>query len=263
MSKLFRVLIVFLMALSLPMTSAFAHNNYGKDYDRHHGKDTLVALGDSAPFGYSPHRNNDRPAKYAFPYLIGAKADLKVQNLAVPGWKTDDLLDALDTDKRFRHAVKKADYVILNIGGIDFIELLKAAHAESRGDNKLFHKLLAQKLANTDVFDNLNEIIKEIRSLTDAPIVLYNLYNPFQVKDPFHQVVDRYLPQINEGYKKLADSNKKVKLANADKAFGDNQAKYVFPKDVHPTKAGHVRLAKIGLRALKHEYSHHHHHHHH
>lgn len=255
MSKLFRFLIVFLMALSLPMTSAFAHNGHGKDFH----KDTLVALGDSTPFGYSPNRNNNRPAEYAFPYLIGAKADLKVYNLAVPGWKTEELLTALEKDKSFRKAVKNADYVIVNVGGIDLIEILQAAHVESRGDTKLFHKLIEQKLATSDIFDNLGEIIEQIRSLTDAPIVAYNFYNPFQVKDPLHQVADRYLPQINAAYKNLVDSYSHVKLADAYKALGDNQAKYIIRGDVHPTKAGHVKLAKIGLRAFSRDFAHHHH----
>ncbi|MDN7240929.1 GDSL-type esterase/lipase family protein [Planococcus sp. N028] len=258
MSKLFRVLFVLLMALSLPLTTAFAHNDHGK----HHDKDILVALGDSVPFGFSPHRNNERPAKYAFPYLMGDKADLKVYNFAVPIWKTEDLLAALDENKKFRQAVRKADYVTVNIGGIDFLEILQEAKVESRGDSKKFLQLLEQKLAKTDVFDDLREILKEIRSLTDAPVVLYNIYNPFQSKDPFHKVAEHYLPQINAVYENLADDFKNIELADAYKAFDDSQAKFVIRGDVHPTKAGHVKLAKIGLRALDLDHARHQHHHH-
>ena len=252
MSKLIRIFIVLMMALSVPMSTAFAHNDHD---DR--GKDSVVALGDSVPFGYSPYSNNERPAKYAYPYLIGDKADLKVTNLAVPGWQTDDLLAALETNKKFRKAVKRADYVTVQIGGNDFLEVLRAAYAESQGNNELFHKLLQQKLASSDAFADLSQIIGEIRSLTNAKIVLYNLYNPFQVNDPFHHVANLYLPQLNAVYKGLADSDKNVKLADTYNAFGDNQAKYVFPGDIHPTKAGHVKLAKIGLRALSRDYAHH------
>lgn len=252
MSKLIRFLIVFVLALSLPMTTALAHN------DHHgHGKVTLVSLGDSIPYGFSPDRNNARPAHYAFPYLIGDKADLKVRNLAVPGWTTDDLLTALQENKKFRQAVRRADYVTVNIGGNDFLEILRSAYAESRGDTELFHKLLQKKLATTDAFNNLRSIIAEIRYLNHEPVVLYNVYNPFQQNDPFHQIADQYLPQINAAYKALADSYKHVELADAYSAIGDHQAKYVIPNDIHPTKAGHARLAKVGLRALTHVHVHH------
>lgn len=253
MSKLIRILIVLMMALSLPMTTAFAHNDH-KD----HGKDTLVALGDSVPYGYNPNSANKRPAKYAYPYLIGAKADVKVHNLAVPGWQTDDLLAALESNKKFRKAVKRADYVTVQIGGNDFLEILRAAQAESKGNQKKFHKLLQYKLSKTDAFDNLSAIIKEIRSLTKARIVVYNLYNPFQVNDPLHQVADNYLPQLNAMYKDIADSYKRVSLADAYSAIDDKQAKYIFKGDIHPTKAGHMILAKIGLKSLKRHYAHHH-----
>ena len=253
MSKLIRILIILMMALSLPMTTAFAHNDH-KD----HGKDTLVALGDSVPYGYSPFSDNKRPAKYAYPYLIGDKADVKVQNLAVPGWQTDDLLAALQSNKKFRKAVKRADYVTVQIGGNDFLEILRAAQAESKGNQKKFHKLLQYKLSKTDAFYNLSEIVKEIRSLTKAQIVVYNLYNPFQVNDPLHLAADTYLPQLNAMYEDIADSHKRVSIADAYWAIGDKQAKYIYKGDIHPTKAGHAALAKIGWKALKRHYAHDH-----
>ncbi|WP_052131600.1 GDSL-type esterase/lipase family protein [Planococcus sp. CAU13] len=255
MSKMLRILIILMMALSLPLSTAFAHNGHHGHHD--HGKDNLVALGDSVPYGYAPDRNNAKPAHYAYPYQIGKYADLKVHNLAVPGWQTDDLLYALENNKKFRQAVKRADYVTVQIGGNDFLEVLRAAQLESKGDMKKFHRLLQHKLAKSDAFDNINEIIKEIRSLTKARIVLYNLYNPFQLNDPLHKVADMYLPQLNAMYKNIADSYKRVSLADAYRAFGDNQAKFVYKGDIHPTKAGHAALAKIGLKALKREYAHH------
>ncbi|MGI2326919.1 GDSL-type esterase/lipase family protein [Planococcus sp. YIM B11945] len=252
MSKLARIFIVFLMVFSLPVSSAFA-NGY-----HNHGKDSLVALGDSIPFGLSPHRDNDRPANYAFPYLIGDKADVRVHNLGIPGLQTDDLLGALETNKKFRQTVRQAEFVTVTIGGNDFLEILNKAKAESRGNSKLFHQLLAKKLASSDVFDDLREIIHELRSLSDGEIVLYNVYNPFQVKDPLHRVADQYLPEINEEYEELADDFRDVELTDAYKAFGNNQEKFVIRGDIHPTKAGHVKLAKIGFRAFERDYTHHH-----
>lgn len=246
MSKLFKVIVAVLLALSLGTPTAFAHQDHGHG----HGKDSLVALGDSIPFGYNLTKNNDSPAKNAFPSLIGNEADLRVRHLGVPGWQTTDLLTALETNQKFRQAVRHADYVTVNIGSNDFLEILRSANVESGGNQQKFRELLTFKLANSDVFDNIAAILEEIRSLTDAPIVLYNIYNPFQVNDQLHQVSDLFLPQINAKFAQLADAYDDVELADAYSAFGDNQAKYVFPRDIHPTAAGHKVLAAIGLEAL-------------
>lgn len=250
MNKLFKLFSALLIVLTFATPTAFASNDHGKDHGFHHGKDLLVSLGDSIAFGYGLSKDIGTPSKAAFPYLIGDKADLRVRNLAVPGWQTDELLAALDNNQKFRKAVKHADYVTVTIGSNDFLEALRIANVESGGDLALLEKLLAQKLAQSDAFDNLADILEEIRSLTDAPIVLYNIYNPFQVNDPVHQLADRILPQLNANYALLAGDFHNVELADAAAAFGDKQAKYVIKGDVHPTAAGQKLLAKIGLRAL-------------
>lgn len=250
MKKLFKLFSALLIILTFATPTAFASNDHGNGHGKDHGKELLVSLGDSIPFGYGLSKDIGVPSKSAFPYLIGDEADLRVRNLAVPGWQTDDLLAALDTNKKFRKAVKHADYVTVTIGSNDFLEALRIANVESGGNPALLEKLLAQKLAQSDAFDNLADILEEIRSLTDAPIVLYNIYNPFQVNDPAHQLADRFLPQLNATYALLAGDFYNVELADAAAAFGDNQAKYVIKGDIHPTAAGQKVLAKIGLRAL-------------
>lgn len=116
MNKLFKVIAAVLLALSLGTPTAFAHQDHGHG----HSKDSLVALGDSIPFGYNLTKNNSSPAKIAFPSLIGDEADLRVRNLGVPGWQTTDLLTAFETNQKFRQAVRRADYVTVNIGATIF-----------------------------------------------------------------------------------------------------------------------------------------------
>ncbi|MDN7247032.1 SGNH/GDSL hydrolase family protein [Planococcus shenhongbingii] len=246
MNKLFKIFTAVLIALSLGTPSAFAKSDQGKE--------SLVALGDSIPFGYNLSQKNNNPAKIAFPSLLADEADLRVRNLGVPGWQTQDLLTALETNQKFRQAVSHADYVTVNIGNNDFLDILRTANAESGGNPLLFRQLLAQKLSNSDVFANVADIIEEIRTLTDAPIVLYNIYNPFQVNDPLHQVADQFLPQINAAFAGIANAYSSGVLADAYSAFGDNQAQYVLPGDIHPTAAGQQVLAEIGLQALNANY---------
>lgn len=215
-------------------------------------KESLVAVGDSIPFGYNLGQTNQNPAKTSYPYVIGKLTDLRVRNLGVPGWQSDQLLTALQTNQKYRQAISHSDYVAVTIGSNDFLEILRAAATESGENQLLFQQILQQKLEESDVFENITQTIQEVRSLTDSPIVLYNVYNPFQLTDPLlHNVSDVFLTQIiNPAFAVLAFSYQDVYLADAYNAFGNDQARYVLPGDIHPTEDGQAKLAEISLQAF-------------
>lgn len=242
MKKITKSLAVLILATSVATPSVFAKSDQGKE--------SLVALGDSIPFGLNLGQTNQNPYKASYPYLIGDEGDLRVRNLGVSGWQSDQLLDALERDQKYRQAVNHADYVTITIGNNDLLQILREAATESGGTQPLFQQLLIQKLAADDVFANITRAIAETRSLTDSPIVFYNVYNPFQVTDPLHYVADSVLPFINQTLAILAASHDNVYLADAYSAFGNNQASYVIAGDIHPTAAGQQLLAEIGSAAF-------------
>ncbi|HSI65960.1 MAG TPA: GDSL-type esterase/lipase family protein [Planococcus sp. (in: firmicutes)] len=242
MNKITKSLAVVVLAASLVSPSAYAKSDQAKE--------SLVALGDSIPFGLNLGKTNQNPYKAAYPYLIGAEEDLRVRNLGVSGWQSDQLLDALEDEQKYRQAVAHADYVTITIGNNDLLAILRAAANESGGDPALFQQLLLLKLGTSDVFDNISAAINETRSLTDAPIVLYNVYNPFQVTDQLHYVANSVLPIINQTFAALAANGENVHLADAYSAFGNDQATYVIAGDIHPTAAGQQVLAEIGSAAF-------------
>lgn len=242
MNKISKTLAVALLATSVvsPVVSAKSDQ----------AKESLVALGDSIPFGYNLGQNNQHPAKAAYPYLIGMEENLRVRNLGIPGWQSEQLLDALEDEQKYRQAVSHADYVAITIGNNDLLQILREAGDESAGNPALFQQLLGKKLQADDVFSNIAAAIAETRSLTDAPIVLYNVYNPFQLTDPLHNVADAILPGINKTFAALAASSEDVYIADAYTAFGNNQEAYLIRGDIHPTAAGQQILADIGSNAL-------------
>lgn len=160
------------------------------------------------------------------------------------------MLKALQTDQNYRQTIRHSDYITLTIGNNDLIAILRAVSIESNGDSTLYEPLLRQKLAASNVFGNVAQVITKTRALTDSPIVLYNVYNPFQLNDPLHYLADAFLPQINAAIAGLTFAAPNVYLADADGAFGNNQASFVIQDDVHPTAAGQAVLAEIGLNAL-------------
>ncbi|WP_404450603.1 GDSL-type esterase/lipase family protein [Virgibacillus necropolis] len=246
MSKIFKSLTLVLLVSLLFSSTAFAKSN--------NAKESLVALGDSIPYGFNLGQNNHAPSKYAYPYLIGDDGDLRVRNLGVPGWQTDQMLTALKSDQKYRQAVRHADYIVLTIGNNDLLQALKVAQVESNGNPLLFMQFLQQQIKDSNLFGNIGGIIKETRSLTDAPIVIYNVYNPFQPDDPLHVVGAKILPAINKNFMDLTTYYNalygNVLLADAYAAFGRDQAAYVLPNDVHPTIQGQIKLAEVGLDAL-------------
>ena len=61
--------------------------------------------------------------------------------------------------------------------------------------------------------NNFNQIIQEISTLTDAPIVVYNIYNPFQLNDPMHFFANQLLTIIVNPAIKLVVSQSNAKLS--------------------------------------------------
>lgn len=229
--KIMTTLSVVALAGSLLSTSAFAAEN--------NGKESLVALGDSITYGYNLGKNNDHPSKKAFPYILGEELNLRVSDLGVPGWTTIQLLAALQNNEMFQESVKHADKITIDIGSNDLLQ----AFADGNVTN--------QEVA--PILNNLKSIILKVRSLTDAQIVVYNIYNPFQVTDTYRHVMGNFLlqainPQIQAVVASLHDSE--VSVADAYDAFGQNQAIYVRANDIHPTVEGQEQLAAIGYKAF-------------
>ncbi len=237
-------------------TTAFAKNE--------HAKKSLVSLGDSIPLGYNLGQNNHAPSKLAFPYLIGDKANARIRNLSVPGQTSEEMLVALENPD-YREAIKKSDYITLTIGGDDLLKPLLYAMAEaqkvSQGDVLNYQAYLNEKLAkiNEDTMTpivqclggNLTFIITEIGSLNPtAPIVLYNIYNPFALTQhpQLLLLAGGVLSKVNTLITNNPYIMQNVYIANA---YGTINAPLdIIPGDIHPTETGQVKLAKIGLDAL-------------
>jgi lysophospholipase L1-like esterase len=236
-----KLLNLFFVVLLLSMV--FSHTVFAKS------KQSLVALGDSITFGWNLSPTNDRPSDLAFPSLIAnSEDDYRLNNLAVGGATSGDLLALLKT-KTYRHAVTHASVITLEIGSNDFLQ----------GAKSIIEKLLGIPGYNPTPADmqliglitnqysmNLAAIIGEIRSVTKAPIILYNIYNPFYGID----LQAGALLAFTNTFIKSYDSDPSIVTVDAFLAFAGKQNNLVLPKDVHPNIEGQKVLAKLGLKAL-------------
>lgn len=242
MKKLITTISALTLASTLFSSAAMAQSE--------NAKKSLVALGDSITYGYNLEVNNENPSKYAFPYIIGQDAELRVRDLGVPGWRSDQLLYSMKNDDTYRDAIRHADYVTLDIGSNDLLQALKV----SNGDPVKLQQSIGAMVPV--LLKNLSDTILEIRSLTNAPIVVYNIYNPFQTTDPMHlqgnfllnNVINNQINNLVIGLKAKGLTN--IVIADAFTAFYNKQSTYVRQNDIHPTIEGQMKLAEIGEAAL-------------
>lgn len=241
-----------LLGLLLIIGSIFTSIAFAEKND----KPNLVALGDSITFGYHLEPNQTQPSPHAFPNLIG-NGQYNVTNLGVPGWTSADLLNAVKTNTAFKKSLQSADLITLDIGSND---LLQASELQQMIQSQTPVQLtpqLQQKLmlAQQQLAINLQSIIINIKKQTRAPIILYNLYNPFGESSNLfgaslhafgEQVITSVDAQVINPLALLTNSH----LADAYTAFNGNQATYIIPGDIHPTLAGHEALAALADKAL-------------
>ncbi|PWV98664.1 lysophospholipase L1-like esterase [Paenibacillus cellulosilyticus] len=248
-SKVLSIMMVSILAMSIFAASAFAKSD--------NARKSLAALGDSITYGYNLGSDNSAPSQYAFPYLMAQVAKLKVTNLAVPKLTSSQLLELVKNDKSYRQELKHADYVTLSIGNNDLLAAVSSASTSGTLDVAQLQASLVSSVL-PGILGNVKSTIEEIRSLTDAPIVVYNIYNPYQVNNqPMHTLTNQLLTQlVNNNLAALvqslatADTCNTLVLADAYTAFGENQLLYVRQNDIHPTIEGQQLLAEIGEAAL-------------
>ncbi|MCM3567068.1 SGNH/GDSL hydrolase family protein [Neobacillus mesonae] len=236
--------IIKLLPLLVIISLFFATSGFAKSEN---AQKSLVSLGDSIPFGYGLFKNTSAPSKEAFPYLMGEAADLRVRNLAVPGWKTSDLVNALKNDQKFRQAVNKADYITLNIGSNDLLKPLSDAmnSGVDLSDPQALMNLLGPSIKSLQ--NNIPIIIQEIYSLNpDVKVVVYNLYNPFPNLSAGTQLLQGI---INPNLELLQLHFPNLVIAHAY-VIGLDPVTNLIPGDVHPSITGQKLLAEIGLKSL-------------
>jgi lysophospholipase L1-like esterase len=188
---------------------------------------------------------------------MGQAAKLKVTNLAVPKLTSSQLLELVKSDKGYRQALKHADYVTLSIGNNDLLAAVSGATVNGTLDASQLQASLVSSVLPS-LLGNVKSTIAEIRTLTDAPIAMYNIYNPYQVTNqPMHTLTNQLLTKlVNNNLAALVqslvaeDNCQKLVLADAFTAFGENQQLYVRLNDIHPTIEGQQLLADIGEAAL-------------
>ncbi|MFD0828348.1 SGNH/GDSL hydrolase family protein [Neobacillus sp. M.A.Huq-85] len=246
--KKLSILFVLMLAINTFFSSfVFAENT---------NKKSIVALGDSITYGW-----NLQDRSQAFPYLIGTDEYTVLKNISAPGWKTTDLLAGMSTAENM-DAIKNADLITLDIGNNDLLSLpevkvildqLKANPPVLPTQDQINAATAALMNAISKLPANLCAVITTVKNVNpDAPIILYNLYNPFGTNaGPLHDLGEKVIPAVNSQVINPLAQTFGAHVANAYSAFDGRQAELILPGDIHPNTTGHQVLAGLANDILK------------
>ncbi|MBX5436139.1 MAG: SGNH/GDSL hydrolase family protein [Alicyclobacillaceae bacterium] len=223
------------------------------------GPRTLVALGDSITFGYNLG-DNQQPSAQAFPFLVAKHEGWQAVDLGVPGWTSADLLRALSTP-RFQSALRQASVVTVDIGSNDLLQASQNLLAQALANAAQGHpeKPVVVTAADrqrwqaalTGFAHNLPQIVAAIRRQTAAPLVLFNLYDPFPDGTGLHLITESVTAAANAVILETA-AQAGCPFVDAYAAINHRQNTLIRSQvlDIHPTAAGQQALADALVEVL-------------
>lgn len=142
-------------------------------------KINLVALGDSLTQGVGDQSKNGGYVGI-IKKKLASSYDVKVNtsNYGVSGDRSDQILDRLDSSKKFQNKLKSADVIVMTVGGNDLLQLLQKVVFSSSAS-----EITSSLKTGSKTYDKkLNQLLTQVRKYnTDAPIFLFSIYNPFYV----------------------------------------------------------------------------------
>lgn len=156
MTAISEIFAAFLLAFSLIASPAYRPAEYSG---------TLVALGDSITYGYGLE---DIDTRYS--QLLADELGMEHVNLAVNGYKAEDLLKQLTEDERTIESVSGAEVVCLSIGGNELL-------------GPFIQTIMSKLPAGTDVTAiTMQDIIGLMQSVTADPTVMPQLKGAIDVR---------------------------------------------------------------------------------
>jgi lysophospholipase L1-like esterase len=207
----------------------------------------IVALGDSLTKG-----TGDRTGVGYVGYMkekiseITDKPVYILNNLAVNGYRTDQLLADLNGKPSIAETLKKADIIIFTIGGNDLFnyvrEELDITSAELDPDD-LFKSIPEPAERLQLILGRLNEINP------NATIVYMGLFNPFLDLDET-RATSLAIARWNDLAFEYMNAYPNMVLVPTADLFQQNLLDYLYNDHFHPNQEGYQRMAERAVQTL-------------
>lgn len=231
----------------------------------------MLFLGDSiaAGYGLDGYTSSDNYNCNSYSNILkerytaefGDKIKHEMQNFAVSGDTSDDLLELIDSGK-LDSALANSDAVIVSIGGNDMLHIMfdtfKDLGIESKTSFDLDSIDLLGAAASLITMDseidkaleqyeiNLKEISAKLNERSDGTIYIQTLYNPLETFDNISVVVefsDEKIDRFNEIIKNNAGEGYTVIDVAAEFEGKCDKLTRIGSMDIHPNEEGHKIIA--------------------
>lgn len=205
------------------------------------GLDYLV-LGDSVALG----KGSVKESGYGYwvaEYLKGEGIDVHLDNRAVSGQTSDQLLRSLD-DGDLLTRIRESDLISITIGGNDLLkEVLRSGNP--------FDALMDFRHIKARYLDNLEAILERIRKVNaHAPVLITSLYNPVEPEEPYFQIARKLLDQWNEGMKEVARNYPATAVIDVDRRLLPDDRNWLAD-EIHPNDRGYQLMAEGLLEIIR------------
>jgi len=233
-----KAIATLLSLFSIFILATCGKSSPGVEPERSEQPRVLVALGDSIANGGIGTDDRDTQSYAA---IVAAANGYTLYNDAVDGYKSGDLLYMLETDDNVRCHVTDADITVISIGANDvWISDPGALLAHTAGgDYSGINALLS------DFKDNLDDVLYSVSTLSPgATVILQTLYNPVHGDDG-----------LRAGYQIVCDALNEIitgtdcRVLDVAAAF-DGHPEYIYLDGIHPSIAGHAKIAEILIELL-------------
>jgi len=171
-----------------------------------------------------------------------------VNNMAVNGYRADQLADSLD-EKGFVNAVAKADIVLFTIGGNDLFQIAQNGGSVAEG-GELSPEALRDRLP--EVKPRLKTAMDKIRALNpNARIAYIGLYNAFYDVPSLRTEVSEIVADWNRYALELALADGNATVIPTYDLFEFRVTDYLSSDHFHPNSSGYERIAGRIVEALE------------
>lgn len=224
----------------------------------------ILFLGDSIATGYGldgykqgKENCNSYANQLAAEYKseLDGKCTTSSENLAIDGQTSTQLLEGLISGT-YDEALKKADAIVVSIGGNDLLRILRNIFVQYKenGESDFSLKQMIKSLSelsttidnNLTAFEeNISKIASYINDKTDGVLIMQTLYNPFNQTTDVIQLknfTEEKIIALNDSIRLHEDDkNAEYLVADVYSEFIDKGSELTRIKniDIHPNQAGH------------------------
>lgn len=168
--------------------------------------------------------------------------EVHAQNLAKKGRRSDQLLKQLE-DPDVQEELKKANVILLTIGGNDIMKIVK---------RDLFKLKVSPFYKELTAFEKrLDEVFGVLRGLNgDAIIIIGGLYNPFSIVAAEPMELEEIITAWNEVIEVRTVLDGKACFVPVNDLFYSNENMVYHTDFFHPNAKGYVQMADRYIESI-------------